>query len=119
MKAINLKEKLGKFDELWTPKIIAQMNDYHFKLAKFHGEFTWHDHRDSDEVFYVLSGSMRIDFREYSVKLNEGEMYVVPKGLEHKPYSKDGCSVLLVEPGGTVNTGESGGELTAPNDTWI
>ncbi len=117
--AINFLEKLSSFSEHWTPKIIAQMNDYHFKLAKIQGDFTWHSHADTDEVFIVLEGNMQIDFRDGSVTLNPGEMYVVPRGVEHKPFSSNECSILLVEPTGTINTGDVGGELTAPTDIWI
>lgn len=116
---INLENKLNKFAEHWTPKIIAQMNDYHFKVAKIKGEFVWHSHTDTDEVFIVLAGAMVIQLRDGEVKLKTGEMYVVPKGVEHKPVAEEECSIMLVEMAGTVNTGEAGGELTADNNTWI
>ena len=95
------------------------MNDYQFKLVKIEGEFVWHDHSDTDEVFIVIEGSMKIEFDDETVELNEGEMYVVPKGVQHKPYADKECKVLLVEPKGVVNTGESDSELTADNDVWI
>lgn len=117
--AINLKEKFTKFSDLWSPRVVAEMNDYQFKLAKFKGEFVWHDHKDTDEVFFVVQGSMSIEFEDYTLQLNEGEMYVVPKGIKHKPFATDECHVLLVEPRGVVNTGESGGDLTAENDIWV
>ncbi|HSK65822.1 MAG TPA: cupin domain-containing protein [Anaerolineales bacterium] len=116
---INLNEKLTKFSEHWSPRIIAQMNDYHFKVAKVQGEFVWHAHADTDEVFVVLNGRLEILFRQGSVVLNEGEMYVVPKGVEHKPVAESECHILLVEPAGTVNTGEVVDEKTAPNNVWI
>ena len=116
---INFQDKLSKFSEQWSPKIIAQMNDYHFKLAKVQGEFVWHDHPETDEVFVVLDGQLEILFRDGRVLLKEGEMYVVPKGIEHKPIAKDECHILLVEPAGTVNTGNVQAEVTAPNDVWI
>ncbi|WP_105169987.1 cupin domain-containing protein [Pseudoalteromonas sp. T1lg23B] len=116
---INLQEKLAKFSEHWSPRVIAQMNDYQFKLAKFKGEFTWHAHNDTDEVFLVIEGKMGIEFRDKVVELSEGEMYVVPKGVEHKPFAHEECKVMLVEPSGVVNTGDAGGELTAQNDVWI
>ena len=116
---INFKEKLTKFSEHWTPKIIAQMNDYHFKLVKVQGEFVWHDHPETDEVFVVLKGQLEIQLRHGTVKLNEGEMYVVPKSVEHKPSAAEECQILLIEPAGLVNTGDAQGELTAPNDIWI
>lgn len=116
---INLKEKLTKFSEHWSPRVIAEMNDYQFKLAKFKDEFVWHNHEDTDEVFFVVEGSMSIEFINETVKLKEGEMYVVPRGVQHKPYADEECHVLLIEPRGVINTGESGGNLTAKNDVWI
>lgn len=117
--AINFEEKLAKFSEHWSPKIVAQMNDYHFKLVKFQGDFIWHSHDDTDETFIVLDGEMTIDFRDGKVDLKAGEMFVVPKGIEHKPFSEKECKILLVEPAGTINTGDAGGELTAEDDVWI
>jgi len=116
---INLQEKLSKFTEHWSPKIIAQMNDYHLKLAKVQGEFVWHDHPETDEVFLVLKGKLDIHFRDGKVSLNEGELYVVPKGVEHKPVAETECHILLIEPTGTVNTGDVVSDKTAPNDVWI
>ena len=116
---INLKEKLAKFSDHWSPKIIARMNDYHFKLVKFQGDFVWHRHDDTDEVFIALDGEMSIEFREGKVDVKAGEMFVVPKGLEHKPCAEKECKVMLVEPAGTVNTGNAGGDLTAEDDVWI
>lgn len=118
-KSINLLSKFSKFKEQWSPKIVAQLNDYHLKVVRIKGDFTWHDHKDTDEVFLVLEGEMRIDFRDGYVSLKEGEMFVVPKGLEHKPFAEKECKILLVEPAGTVNTGDAGGDQTAPNDVWI
>ncbi len=117
--SINFQEKLAKFSEHWSPKIIAQMNDCHFKIVKVQGEFVWHDHPETDEVFVVLKGQLEIQFREGIVTLNEGEMFVVPKGLEHKPVAVHECHILLVEPAGTVNTGDLVNERTAANDAWI
>jgi len=119
MEKINLKEKLSKFSDHWAPKIIAEMNDYQFKLVKIQGEFVWHDHTDTDEVFIVIEGKMEIEFENETVELNEGEMYVVPKGIQHKPRSDSECKIMLVEPRGVINTGNSEGELTALNDVWI
>jgi mannose-6-phosphate isomerase-like protein (cupin superfamily) len=116
---INISAKLAIFSEHWSPKTIAQMNDYHFKLVKFKGEFVWHDHKDTDEVFIVLDGRMTIHFREDEVSLKKGELFVVPKGAEHKTSAKIECHAMLVEPAGTVNTGAAGGEKTAPSDEWI
>ena len=116
---INMKEKLTKFSEQWSPKIIAQMNDYHFKIAKVQGEFDWHDHPETDEVFLILMGELQIQFRDGSVSLSEGEMFVVPKGMEHRPVAEQECHIMLVEPAGTVNTGNVVSDKTAPNDVWI
>jgi len=117
--SINFQDKLQKFSEHWSPKIVAQMNDYHFKVVKVQGEFVWHDHPETDEVFIVLKGNLEIQFRDGAVVLNEGEMFVVPKGTEHKPVAGEECHLLLVEPAGTVNTGDVVNERTAVNDVWI
>jgi mannose-6-phosphate isomerase-like protein (cupin superfamily) len=117
--SINLQEKLTKFSEQWLPKIIAQMNDYHIKLAKVEGEFDWHNHPETDELFLVIKGRLEIRFRDGVISLNEGEMYVVPKGVEHKPVAETECHILLIEPVGTVNTGDVVNDRTAPNNVWI
>jgi mannose-6-phosphate isomerase-like protein (cupin superfamily) len=117
--AINFQDKLSRFTDHWTPKVVAQMNDYQLKLVKIQGEFVWHSHTDTDEVFIVLEGRMRIELRDGGVDLGPGEMFVVPKGVEHKPSAPDECRILLVEPSGVVNTGDAGGAKTAPNDVWI
>lgn len=117
--AINLKEKLALFDDQWSPKIVAEMNDVQFKLVKIEGEFVWHSHADTDEVFMVLDGHMVIEFRDGQTDLSAGEMLVVPKGVEHRPVALEECHVLLAEPRGVVNTGDAGGDLTASNDIWI
>jgi mannose-6-phosphate isomerase-like protein (cupin superfamily) len=119
LKAINFQDKLAKFSDFWSPKIIARMNDYHFKLVKFQGDFVWHSHDETDEVFIVLEGEMAIEFLEGKADIKSGEMFVVPKGVKHKPLAKDQCKILLVEPAGTVNTGDAGGELTAKDEEWI
>ena len=116
---INISNKLKKFNDHWKPRVIAEMNDYQFKLVKFEGEFVWHDHQHTDEVFLVISGAMDIEFRDGKVTLKEGEIFVVPKGVEHKPVATQECQVMLVEPKGVANTGASGGEMTADNDVWI
>ena len=117
--AIDLREKLALFEEQWSPRVIAEMNEIQFKLVKLEGEFVWHSHADTDEVFMVLEGEMAIEFRDGTVPLAAGEMFVVPKGVEHRPVAVQECHVLLVEPRGLVNTGDAGGELTAENDVWI
>ena len=119
LQKINLKEKLLKFSDYWAPKVIAEMNNYQFKLVKIKDDFDWHSHKNTDEVFIVIKGDMRIDFRDEAVNLSEGEMLVVPKGVEHKPYAKHECEVMVVEPKGVVNTGDLDSELTAENDVWI
>lgn len=118
-KAINLQEKFGLFVEQWTPKVIAEMNDYQFKIVRLVGDFIWHDHKDTDETFIVIEGNLRIDFRDGFVDIAAGEMFVVPRGVEHKPYAEREVKVLLIEPRGVVNTGDKGGERTAENDVWI
>ena len=117
--AINLQQKLSLFAEQWQPRVIAEMNDYQFKLVKLQGDFVWHDHKNTDETFIVIEGNLRIDFRDGAVHLAPGEMFVVPKGVEHKPYAEREVKLMLIEPRGERNTGETTGERTAPNDVWI
>ncbi|WP_077288105.1 cupin domain-containing protein [Cognaticolwellia aestuarii] len=117
--AINFKDKFTKFTEHWSPRVIAEMNDYQFKLVKVEGEFVWHDHPDTDEVFIVIEGCLNIEFRDGIVTLESGEMFVIPKGIEHKPTAASECKIMIVEPKGVVNTGDSGTELTAQNDVWV
>jgi mannose-6-phosphate isomerase-like protein (cupin superfamily) len=118
-KSINLEQKFGLFDEQWQPKVIAEMNDYQFKIVKLHGDFVWHDHKDTDETFIVIEGDLRIDFRDGAVHVSTGEIFVVPKGVEHKPYAESDVKLLLIEPRGVLNTGHEGGERTADSDVWI
>ncbi|WP_077962192.1 cupin domain-containing protein [Ensifer adhaerens] len=118
-KPISFTEKLSLFSDQWQPRVIAELNDYQFKIVRIEGDFVWHDHKDTDEAFIVLEGTLRIDFRDGSVTLGTGEMYVVPKGVEHKPYAEREVKMLLIEPRGTLNTGHEGGERTAENDRWI
>jgi mannose-6-phosphate isomerase-like protein (cupin superfamily) len=117
--AINLKNKLGKFSDLWAPKVVAELNDYQFKLVKLQGEFVWHQHPETDEAFLVLDGEMTIEFRDGGVSLKTGEMFVVRKGVEHRSRAERECKIMVVEPRGVANTGDAGGELTAANDVWI
>lgn len=117
--AINFAAKYALFNEQWAPKVVAQMNDYQFKIVKLEGDFIWHSHADTDETFIVLEGQLRIDFRDGAVLISEGEMYVVPKGVEHKPYAQREVRLLLIEPCGVLNTGAEGGARTAVNDVWI
>lgn len=117
--AINFQRKFSQFNEQWKPKVVAELNDYQFKVVKLEGDFVWHDHQDTDEAFIVVEGRLRIDFRDGAVDLSAGEMFVVPKGVEHKPYAEHEVKLLLIEPRGVRNTGDQGGDRTAPNDVWI
>ncbi|HKV44725.1 MAG TPA: cupin domain-containing protein [bacterium] len=116
---INLRQKFGLFDDHWQPKVIAEMNDYQFKVVKLVGDFIWHDHGDTDETFIVIDGDLRIDFRDGAVQISAGEMFVVPKGVQHKPYAEREVKLLLIEPRGVLNTGHAGGDRTAAHDAWI
>jgi mannose-6-phosphate isomerase-like protein (cupin superfamily) len=116
---VSFEDKFDKFTDHFSPRIIAQMNDYHFKLVKFEGDFIWHRHADSDEVFIVIDGQMSIDFRDGRADLEAGEMIVVPKGVEHKPFAKDECKLMLVEPAGTINTGDETSDMTSEDNVWI
>jgi len=118
-KPVNFSQKLGLIAEHWQPRVVAEMNDYQFKLVKLEGDFVWHRHEDTDETFIVLDGELRIDFRDGAVIVAAGEMFVVPKGVEHKPFAGREVRMLLVEPRGVPNTGDAGGERTAQNDLWI
>ena len=117
--AINLQQKLALIDEHWSPRVVAEMNDYQFKVVRIEGDFIWHSHADTDEAFFVLEGQLRIDFRDGHVLLQAGELYVVPRGVEHKPYAAQEVKMMLIELRGVLNTGEEGGERTAQNDRWI
>ncbi|QXI52134.1 cupin domain-containing protein [Pseudomonas alvandae] len=116
---INVAQKYALFAEQWAPKVIAEMNDYQFKIARLEGDFIWHTHADTDETFIVLDGVLRIDFRDGAVMIGPGEMYVVKKGVEHKPSAEREVKLLLIEPRGVINTGEETNERTAVNDVWI
>jgi mannose-6-phosphate isomerase-like protein (cupin superfamily) len=119
MQKINLSEKLSKFTAHWSPKIVAELNGQHVKLVKFQGEFVWHHHEHEDELFLVVAGGFRMEFRDRSVELREGEMIVVPRGVEHRPVAEREVSVLLFEPATTVNTGNAGGNRTVSAPDWI
>ena len=117
---ISFAEKLSLIAEHWQPRVVAEMNDYQFKVVRIEGDFIWHSHADTDETFIVLDGTLRIDFRDGDVTVRPGEMFVVPKGKEHKPYAASEVSMLLIEPRGVLNTGDqTTGERTARNDVWI
>ena len=117
--AINLADKLSKIADHWQPRVVAELNDYQFKLVKIEGDFVWHSHADTDEAFIVIEGELRIDLRDGAVTLGPGEVYVVKKGVEHKPYAAREVHMMLLEPRGVTNTGDAGGERTAPNDVSI
>jgi mannose-6-phosphate isomerase-like protein (cupin superfamily) len=117
--AINLADKFGQFTDQWSPKVIAAMNDYQFKLSRLEGEFVWHAHVDTDEVFFLIEGELTLEFRDGQVDLKAGDLFVVPKGVEHRPIAKAECKVMIVEPRGVVNTGDASAERAAENDVWI
>ena len=116
---INLNSKFDKFHEHWSPKIIAEMNDYQFKLVKIKNEFIWHQHEHTDEVFIVIEGKIGIEFENETIEINEGEMIVIPKRKQHRPFAKQEAKIMLIEPRGVVNTGNIESEITAPSDQWI
>lgn len=116
---INLAEKFGRFTDHWSPKIVAALNGQHVKLVKFQGPFVWHQHEQEDELFLVVRGAFRMEFRDRTVELSEGELLVVPRGVEHRPVADTEVCVLLFEPASTVNTGDAGGERTVAQPDWI
>lgn len=119
-KALNFEEKFSKLKDQWSPRVVAEMNNYQFKVVKIEGDFIWHSHKDTDETFIVLDGELRIDFRDGAVNLKSGEMFIVPRSVEHKPYAGKEVKILLIEPRGVLNTGDSDpSQFTAENDIWI
>ncbi len=116
--SINLKEKFDSFSAHWSPKTIAALNNYHLKLAKLKGDFVWHKHDETDEAFLVLQGRMSIELRDGQVDLDTGEMFIVARGVEHRPHADQECHVMLIEPAGVVNTGDAGGDMAAEAE-WI
>src|SRR4029453_15985725 len=117
--AINFSEKFRRFGERWSPRIIAQMNDYHFKLVKIQGEFIWHTHPETDEVFIVLDGEMTIHLRDGDVALRAADLFAVPGGVEHKPPETRESRMMLIEPAGTLNTGDAQSDRTAADGVWV
>jgi len=114
MNVVNLRERLSRFSTYWDPKIVGELNGQHVKLVKLKGPFVWHSHEAEDELFLVLQGSFTMEFRDRSVPLREGELLIVPRGVEHRPVAEEEVHVLLFEPASTVNTGNAGGPLTVP-----
>ena len=119
MKKINLASKYKKINEYWSPKVVAEMNDYQFKLAKIKNDFIWHSHEDTDETFIVIEGKISIEFEDETVELSEGEMIVVPKGKKHRPYADEEAKIMLIEPKGVRNTGDIVSDLTSDDNQWI
>lgn len=118
-KVVNLREKLSLVADHWVPRVVAQMNDYQFKIAKIQGDFIWHTHEDTDETFFIVEGELRLDLHDGPAHLRAGDLYVVPRGVEHKPYAEREVSIMLIEPCGVRNTGGEENERTQPNDVWI
>ena len=119
MEKVNLQEKVGLFEELWTPKIAGELNGQSIKLAKTKGEFVWHKHDDEDEFFLVISGTLTIKLREKEIQLDPGEFFIVPRGIEHKPVSEKEAHVLVFEPKKTKHTGNVESEITVKKFDWI
>lgn len=119
MEKVNLQEKLAAFDELWSPKIVADLNGQHVKLVKVKGEFVWHHHDDEDELFLILEGRLKMELRDGDVWLEEGEFLVVPRGIEHRPVADDEVHLLLFEPASTLNTGNVRNERTVERPARI
>lgn len=119
MKKVNLAEKFNVFNEYWSPHIVAELNNQYVKLVKFKGEFIWHSHANEDELFFVVKGTLRIELRNESITLNEGEFYIVPKGVEHKPVADEEAQVMLLEPKSTEQTGGIDSPLLVDNQSWI
>jgi mannose-6-phosphate isomerase-like protein (cupin superfamily) len=115
-RVVDLADKLALFSDHWSPKVVARLNDYEIKLAKLKGEFVWHTHDDTDELFLVIEGVLTIQLRDGDVVLRPGQLYVVPRGVEHCPIAEGDVAVMLIEPAGVVNTGNAGGDLTAAYD---
>jgi mannose-6-phosphate isomerase-like protein (cupin superfamily) len=118
-KKINLDDKFGRFHDHWHPRIAAELNGQHVKLAKLEGDFIWHQHEDEDELFLVVRGRLRLEFRDGAVELEPGEMLVVPRGVEHRPVAEEEVHVVVFEPVGTVNTGNTDNERTLRELDWV
>jgi mannose-6-phosphate isomerase-like protein (cupin superfamily) len=116
---VNLAEKLTKFSKPWDPKIVGALNGQHVKLVKLQGAFVWHQHESEDELFLILRGSIIMHFRDRSVTVGEGELIIVPRGIEHRPEAPEEAHALLFEPASTVNTGNAPGAMTVESSEWI
>lgn len=119
MQKVNIAEKLSLFSDHWHPRIVGELNGQHVKLAKLKGEFVWHKHDDEDEMFFVLSGQLKMVMRDKTVVINPNEFYIVPKGVEHKPIAEEEVSLMLFEPASTKHTGNEKHELTKEKLEWI
>lgn len=119
MEKVNLREKFEQFHDLWNPKIVGELNGQHVKLVKLQGEFVWHSHEEEDELFLILKGRLRMEFRDRAVDLAEGEFLIVPRGVEHRPVAEEEVHLLLFEPAGTLNTGNAGGHRTVADPARI
>ncbi|RYD97645.1 MAG: cupin domain-containing protein [Sphingobacteriales bacterium] len=119
MNKVNLAQKLALFSDHWSPKIVGELNGQQVKLAKLKGEFVWHKHDHEAELFYIISGNLKIEFRDKIIELTEGEFLIVPRGVEHKPIAEEEVSVLLFEPASTLNTGNTESALTQRDLDWL
>jgi mannose-6-phosphate isomerase-like protein (cupin superfamily) len=116
---VDIDAKFGLFSELWSPKVIGKINNYLIKVGKLQGDFVWHKHTDTDELFIVHKGVLQIEFRDGQVVLKPGQMFVVPKGVEHRPHADQECQIILFEPEATLNTGDAKSEMTVEKLEWI
>ena len=119
MKKVNINEKFNLFNDHWSPKIIGELNGQDVKLAKVKGEFVWHNHKEEDELFFIIKGTLKIEFKDKMVELNAGEMLIIPRGVEHKPIAEEEVWIMLFEPSNTKHTGEIEDERTVENFDWI
>jgi mannose-6-phosphate isomerase-like protein (cupin superfamily) len=119
LKPVNIEEKFTLFTEHWSPKVIAKINDYLVKIGKLQGDFVWHTHAETDELFIINKGILRVDFRDGQVFLSKGELLVVPKGVEHRTHADQECELIMFEPETTLNTGDAAGAMTVEQLDWI
>ena len=119
MEKVNLYEKFGLFSENWKPKIVGELNGQHVKLGKIEGKFVWHQHENEDELFLVVKGNMRLEFRDKVIDMVEGEFIIVPRAVEHRPVADEECHIMMFEPASTLNTGNIDDEFTVQELEWI